>query len=152
MRPYGGASAGTRTRWRALAAAAALVPEIVLPLESLATSGYLTPDPGLISVVLLPCAALALFASVHEAGPLRSGGSGEEATLAIGLPIVGFLLALAATGNIASGEAACYHCEFAWFFMLTLPSMVLEFAAGVIWLSFVWDALREPRAVGAGAE
>lgn len=132
----------TRIGWMMLAATAALVPGVVLPLQSYAVYGYLTLDVTLLLAILLPCAILAFLASVHEARPLWSNGSHQDAVVAIGMTAFGLLLAGAAAISVWSGGASCYECDFGWFFMIALPSLILEFAAGIIWLFLLRDALR----------
>ncbi len=128
---------------------ASLTPGIVLPLESYAAHGYLTLDATLLVALFLPCAILAFLASLHEARVLWSVRSREEAVVMLGLPAVVFLLAGLAAFGYVSGETTCYHCDSAWFFMLVVPALVLEFAAGIVWLFLTRDALRERPAVAS---
>ncbi len=143
--PQAFANARTRIRWEAFAASSALFPEVALPLGSYVAYGYLTADMPLIAALLLPCAALALLVSIHEARPLWDLGPRQHALIMVGLTSFGFLFAMGAAVSLWSGNASCYECGFAWFFMIAFPALLLEFAAGVIWLLLLWERRAEGR-------
>lgn len=148
------ATAGFRrtiVRGFALACTLAFLPEVVLLTGYYAVDGYLTLDISAIVPVLLPCASLALLASILEARHLWSRRSYQDAILVVGLTGIAFLLALDAAFSAWSGNATCYECGFGWFFMLVLPSLVLEFVAGVTWLLLLLEARRQSKTPALGA-
>lgn len=136
----------SRVLWRTFAATTALIPEIAIPLQSYVVYGYLNPDPISILVLLLPFASLAFVASLHEAHALWSRGSPQEAAVAVGLTGLGLFLAVVAAILYGSGGASCYECGFGWFFLFVLPSLALEFVAGVLRLFLLRDPAIAERA------
>ncbi len=144
-KPVANENVRDRIWWMAVAAVAALVPEIVLPLRSYLAYGYLTLDAAVLVTLLLPCATVALLASVHEARPLWIRGSRQNAVAMLGLNAFGLLFAGAVAISLWSGQASCYECGFGWFFMVAFPSLVLELVVGVTWLLLLCELAMEER-------
>lgn len=120
----------------ALASALAFLPELLLPLYSYAAHGYLTPDLGAASVTVLPCASLAFALSLVEARRLWLRWSYHDLLVVVGLTGLGLSFAtFAAVAYLFDSSAPCYGCDVAWFFSLAFPALVLEFVAGVVWLT-----------------
>ena len=135
--------------WMSLAAVAALLPEVVLPLMSYLTLGYLDLDSTLLVALLLPCSGLALVSAIHEMRPLWSSGLRQEAALLLGLTVLGLILAIDTADTVWSGATSCYDCR-SWFFYNALPALLLEFVAGVTWLLLLKDALRRRHSTPTG--
>lgn len=129
----------------ALSSSLAFLPEAILLISSYAAYGYLTADIPFIVAILVPCTSLALVVSLLEGRHLWSSRSFQDAIVVVGLTGIAFLLALDAAFSYWAGNATCYECDFAWFFMMVFPSLVLEFVAGVLWLSLLLGAWRNSR-------
>ena len=138
--------------WMALAAASALFPEIALPAYSVAVFGYLTLTPDLtwFLAIVLPCASLALFASVFAAYLVWPAGGRQNLAATTAMSGLGALLAWAAAENYWTGGVTCHGCGFAWFFLIIFPCLLLELAAGLVWVLLLLQVRRTP-AIGIRA-
>jgi len=130
----------------ALAAAAALLPEIALPAYSIAVFGYLTLTADLtwLVAILLPCASLALFASVFAAHLLWPTGGRQNLAATIALSGLGALLAWVAAESYWTGGATCYECSLGWVLLIVVPCLLLEFATGLVWVLLLAQIRRTP--------
>lgn len=128
-----------------LAGASAFLPGIVLAIFSYMTYGYLTPSIPVIVATILASACLTLCLSFLGARRLWTRRSYTDALLVVGLTGVAFFFAVFAALSYLTGYATCFGCDFGWFFSLVVPTLILDFVAGIVWLVILVDVWRARR-------